>query len=173
MSSQIGFFLSIAFSVVAWSMVAARYVWPRLRVLQRADALRPLLILNSFRFVGLAFLVPGVVSVDLPPAFAHSAAYGDIIAATLALLALIAESREVGPIVTWIMNVWGTADLFRAFYAANAAGLQPGQLGAAYFIPTLIVPALLIGHLLMFRILLQRREEELPASIVVPLQKTL
>jgi len=32
--------------------------------------------------------VPGVVSPDLPSAFAHSAAYGDIIAAILALLAL-------------------------------------------------------------------------------------
>ena len=32
--------------------------------------------------------MPGVVSPDLPSAFAHSAAYGDIIAAILALLAL-------------------------------------------------------------------------------------
>jgi len=47
------------------------------------------LSLHSFRFIGLAFLVPGVVSPDLPSAFTHSAAYGDIIAAILALLALI------------------------------------------------------------------------------------
>jgi hypothetical protein len=31
----------------------------------------------------------------------------------------------------------------------------PGQLGAAYFIPTLIVPLLLITHGIMFRLLLQ------------------
>src|SRR5882724_6080730 len=81
--------MSIAFSFIAWGLVAARYIWPQLRLRQRADALRPLLILHSFRFMGLAFLVPGVVSPDLPPAFAHSAAYGDLAAAILALLALI------------------------------------------------------------------------------------
>ena len=80
MKSQFAFYVSIAFSVIAWGIVAARYVWPELRLRQRAEALRPLLILHSFRFIGLAFLVPGVVSPDLPSAFARSAAYGDIIA---------------------------------------------------------------------------------------------
>jgi hypothetical protein len=78
------FFVSIAFSFIAWSVVAARYIWPELHLQPRAAALRPLLILHSFRFMGLAFLVPGVVSPDLPSAFARSAAYGDIIAAVLA-----------------------------------------------------------------------------------------
>jgi len=62
MQSQFAFFASIAFSLIAWGMVAARYIWPDLRIRQRTEALRPLLILHSFRFLGLAFLVPGVVS---------------------------------------------------------------------------------------------------------------
>ncbi|HWW10756.1 MAG TPA: hypothetical protein VNY76_10975, partial [Candidatus Acidoferrales bacterium] len=70
MLAQLAFFGSIAFSGVVWGTVTARYVWPVLRLRQRADALRPLLILHSFRFLGLAFLVPGVVSPDLPRAFA-------------------------------------------------------------------------------------------------------
>ena len=140
-------------------MVAARYVWPELRIRQRTEALRPLLILHSFRFIGMAFLVPGVVSLDLPSAFAHSAAYGDIIAAILALLALILLPNASGVVITWIFNVWGTADLFNAFYQANHAGLMAGQLGATYFIPTLIVPLLLITHGLAFRILLQHENE--------------
>jgi hypothetical protein len=69
MTPQVCFFLSIAFSLVAWSMVAKHYIWPRLRSLQRRDALRPLLVLHAFRFEGLAFLVSGVVSPDLPTAF--------------------------------------------------------------------------------------------------------
>ena len=89
MQTQLAFFVSIAFSLIAWGIVAARYIWPELRLRQRAEALRPLLILHSFRFIGLAFLVPGVVSPDLPSAFAHSAAYGDIIAAILALVSLL------------------------------------------------------------------------------------
>ena len=89
MPPQLCFFVSIAFSFIAWGIVTACYLWPELRLQRRTEALRPLLILHSFRFVGLAFLIPGVVSPDLPPAFAHSAAYGDIVAAILALLSLL------------------------------------------------------------------------------------
>ena len=156
---MIWFFVSIAFSLIAWGIVTARYIWPELRLRPRVEALRPLLILHSFRFIGLAFLVPGVVSPDLPPAFAHSAAYGDVIAAMLALLALVSLPRAAGVVITWIFNLWGFADLLNAFYQANHAGMLPGQLGATYFIPTVIVPLLLITHGLAFRILLQHQAE--------------
>jgi hypothetical protein len=165
MQSQIAFFLSIAFSLIAWGIVAARYFWPELRIRQRAEALRPLLIFHSFRFVGLAFLVPGVVSPDLPSSFAHAAAYGDLIAAILALMSLMSLPSAAGIAIAWIFNVWGTADLFNAFYQANHAGLMAGQLGATYFIPTFIVPLLLITHGLSFRILLQHQSEPVTNKI--------
>jgi hypothetical protein len=158
MQTQLAFFVSIAFSFIAWGIVAARYIWPKLRLQPRAEALRPLLIFHSFRFIGLAFLVPGVVSPDLPSAFARSAAYGDIIAAILALLALISLPSASGVVIAWIFSLWGTADLFNAFYQANHAGMMAGQLGATYFIPTFIVPLLLITHGLGFRILLQHQK---------------
>jgi hypothetical protein len=154
---QLSFFMSIAFSFIAWGIVTARYIWPELRMRQRGEALRPLLILHSFRFMGLAFLVPGVVSPELPSSFAHSAAYGDIIAAILALLALLLLPSAAGVAVAWIFNVWGSADLLNAFYQGNHAGLMAGQLGATYFIPTFVVPLLLITHGLAFRILLQHQ----------------
>jgi len=62
-----------------------------------------------------------------------------------------------GIIITWIFSLWGTADLLNAFYQANHAGLIAGQLGATYFIPTFVVPLLLITHGLTFRILLQQQ----------------
>ena len=159
MPPQLYFFTSIVFAFIAWGIVVKRYIWPRLRLLPRTEALRPLLILHSFRFVGLAFLVPGVVSPDLPSAFAHSAAYGDLVAAILALLSLVSLPSRVGVVIAWIFNLWGTADLLDAFYQANNAGLVVGQLGATYFIPTLVVPLLLITHGLAFRILLQHRSD--------------
>jgi hypothetical protein len=159
MLPQLCFFVNIAFGFIAWGIVAKRYIWPKLRLLQRSEALRPLLILHSFRFIGLAFLVPGVVSSDLPSAFARSAAYGDIIAATLALLSLVSLPRVIGLVIAWIFNLWGSGDLLNAFYQANNAGLVAGQLGATYFIPTLVVPLLLITHGLVFRILLQHQNE--------------
>ncbi len=159
MSPQVVFFANIAFAVLAWGILTQRYVWPRLRLLPRAEALRPLLILHSFRFIGLAFLVPGVVSPDLPPAFAHSAAYGDLVTVVLALFSLAALRYGFGLAVVWIFNLWGAADLFNAFYQANATGLMAGQLGVTYFIPTLVVPLLLITHGLAFRILLRHEGE--------------
>ena len=159
MLSQLCFFASIAFSVIAWGIVTTRYIWPRLRLLPRSEALQPLLILHSFRFIGLAFLVPGVVSPDLPSAFAHSAAYGDIVAAMLALLSLVSLRRGFGVVIAWIFNLWGSADLLNAFYQAGSAGLLSGQLGATYFIPTLLVPLLLITHGVAFRILLRHQSE--------------
>jgi hypothetical protein len=161
MVSQLCFFVSIVFSLIAWGIVTARYIWPQLRLRQRAEALRPLLALHSFRFIGLAFLVPGVVSSDVPAAFAHSAAYGDVTAATLALLSLLLLPRAAGVVIAWVFNLWGSVDLLNAFYQANHAGLLAGQLGATYFIPTVIVPLLLITHGLAFRVLLQHRNESL------------
>jgi hypothetical protein len=159
MPAQLYFFVSIAFAFIAWGIVAKRYIWPKLRSLPRADALRPILILHSFRFVGLAFLVPGVVSPDLPSAFANPAAYGDIAAATLALLSLTALQSRAGILLAWIFNLWGSFDLLSAFYHGGQAGLMPGQLAGAYFIPTFLVPLMLITHALAFRILLQHRSE--------------
>ncbi len=155
--TQLWFFMSIAFSFIAWGILTARYIWPELRFRQRSEALRPILILHSFRFIGLAFLVPGVVSPDLPSAFAQSAAYGDVVAAVLALFTLISLPSSTGVVLAWIFSIWGSVDLFNAFYQANRAGLAAGQLGAMYFIPTVVVPLLLITHGLAFRILLQHQ----------------
>jgi hypothetical protein len=155
MPPQLYFFVSIAFAFVAWGIVATRYIWPKLCGLPRAQALRPILILHSFRFIGLAFVVTGVVSPDLPAAFAYPAAYGDIPAATLALLSLATLQSRVGLVIAWVFNLWGSLDLLIAFYHGGTAGLMPGQLGAAYFIPTVLVPLMLITHALAFRILLQ------------------
>lgn len=159
MLQQLAFFGSIAFSVIAWGIVAARYIWPQLRLRQGLDALRPLLILHAFRFIGLAFLVPGVVSPELPRAFATSAALGDTVAATLALLSLLMLRSAPGVLMAWTFNVWGSVDLVNGFYEAGVTGLSPGQLGAMYFIPTLIVPLLLMTHGLAFRVLLQHHAE--------------
>ena len=83
------------------------------------------------------------------------AAYGDLIAALLALLALSGLRTKLGGILVWAFSIWGSADLLYAFYEGNQGGLQVGRLGAAYFIVTFAVPLLLITHGLIFRLLLR------------------
>jgi len=117
------------------------------------------LIPNIFRFIGLCFLVPGVVAASLPRAFAAPAAYGDLIAAILAAIATLAlyGGRSWAIPVVWVFNVWGTLDLLLGFYQGEiGARIEPGSLGAAYFIPTVLVPALLIIHGLTFWLLLRK-----------------
>ena len=111
-----------------------------------------------FRFVGLSFLVPGVVSPVLSPAFAAPAAYGDLIAALLAIIATIALSARAAwaTALVWLFNIWGAGDLLYAFYQGLiGAGIDPATLGAAFYVPTLIVPPLLVTHAMIFWLLLR------------------
>jgi hypothetical protein len=160
MSPQAIFGINALLGLVVWGMIAARYVWPALRDRPRIEALRPLLLLHAFRFVGLAFLVPGVVSPDLPAAFAQPAAYGDLATCMLALVAIVLLGRGLGTIIVWVFNIVGTVDLLNAFYQGDrlGVGISPGLQGAAYFIPTVLVPLLLVTHVLVFRILLGTME---------------
>jgi len=153
------FGLSVLMGFVAFAIVTKIYLLPPLRVMRREHALTALLIPNIFRFIGLCFLVPGVVAASLPRAFAAPAAYGDLIAAILAAIATLAlyGGRSWAIPVVWVFNVWGTLDLLLGFYQGEiGARIEPGSLGAAYFIPTVLVPALLIVHGLTFWLLLRK-----------------
>jgi hypothetical protein len=159
MPSPALFGIGVTFGLAAWGAVAWHYVWPALREHPGPGNLKPILLLHAFRFLGLAFLVPGVVSPELPAAFAQPVAYGDFITALLALLALATLGSRTGTVVAWVFNAFGTADLFFAFYLGGRISLPdtPGLLGAGYFILTAYVPLLLITHGLAFRILLRTK----------------
>lgn len=159
MPSPVLFGISAVFGLVVWGAVAWHYIWPALREHPSPGNLKPILLLHGFRFVGLAFLVPGVVSPELPAIFAQPVAYGDFITAILALLALATLESRTGTVLTWVFNTFGTADLLFAFYLGSRIALPntPGLLGAAFFILTAYVPLLLITHGLAFRILLRTR----------------
>jgi hypothetical protein len=130
MSVQALFGLSVLLSFVAFGIIAKLYIVPKLRAKHRQDAVLPLVVLHTFRFVGLSFLVPGVVSPSLSPAFAAPAAYGDLIATILAItatFALLARARWAVAVV-WLFNTWGTGDLLYAFYAGFVSfGGDPGR----------------------------------------------
>ena len=153
------FGISVAFGLAAWGAVAWQYIWPELKVRRGPENLKPILLLHGFRFLGLAFVVPGVVSPELPATFAQPVAYGDLITAILALLALATLGSYTGTVLTWVFNTFGTADLLFAFYLGSRISLPdtPGLLGAGYFILTAYVPLLLLTHGLAFRILLQAK----------------
>ena len=143
---------------VAWLLAFRTYAWPRLKAMGRIEAHRAIATLHSFRFFGLIFILPGVVGPALPPSFATPAAYGDLATGLLAMLALLTVRK---PPLFWLFivtfNVVGIADLFFAYFHAVQVHLpeMAGQLGAAYAIPILYVPLLMITHVAAFYMLVR------------------
>jgi len=154
------FGLSALLSLVSSVVIGRLYVWPWLRTRDRNQALVPLVAPHMFlRFIGLSFLVPGVVSPALPAAFAVPAAYGELVAGILAVIATIALAKRLPWAIgaVWVFNVWGAADLLFGFYEGPHAGIQPEMLGAAFYLPTAIVPLLLMTHFLTFQVLMRKQ----------------
>ena len=151
------FVLSVVGAMIATSVVASLYVWPALRGLPRANALRILASLQAFRFFGMNFIVTGFVASGLNPGVAAQIAWGDFIAAVLALLSIAALTWRWSfavPIV-WIANLWGIADLLNAYYKGATQVADVGLFSAGIYVPALFVPILLIAHVLAFRLLLK------------------
>ena len=97
-------------SLVSSGVLAKYYIWPRIRIRDRDDALVSLVAPHMFfRFIGLSMLVPGVVSPSLPAAFAQPAAFGDFGAGILAIVATIALLKRAPWAIpaVGLFNVWG------------------------------------------------------------------
>ena len=159
MDARALFGLSILGSLVSCTVISALYVWPWLQSVERDRALTLLTAPHMFlRFIGLSFLVTGVVSPSLPSQFAVPAAYGDFAAGVLAIIATAALARRArwATASVWAFNLWGAADLLNAFYQGARVQIQPGSLGAGFLLITAIVPLLLTSHFLIFRLLVKR-----------------
>ena len=160
MSPELLFQLHLVLGYVAWLLCLRVYVWPRFRSMDPFEAQRAIATLHSFRFFGLVFILPGVVSPDLPASFAVFAAYGDFATGVLAMLALL--TARVRPLFWFFVvafNLVGVTDLIVDYYHAIQADLpaRAGEFGSTYAIPILYVPVLMITHVAAFYLLLRSR----------------
>ena len=148
--------VSIVMGLTAYGLIAKWYLMPVLLALPQARALVPLLLFHCFRFIGLAFLIPGVTSQPLDSRFANPAAYGDLLAALLAFLAILGLRRawRIAIPLVWVFSVEGTLDLLNAV-TQGLRYTEDGALGATFFIPAMVVPALLVTHVMVFIILVR------------------
>jgi len=145
-------------------MVFTAYHWPKMKAKRRLDALRDIATLHSFRFLGLALILPGFVGPNLPSDFAKFAAYGDLAASALAILALL--TFKVRPLfLTFVVafNIVGFADLAFGYYHALLLGVpsMAGQEGGAYMITIVYMPLLIITHFVAFYLLIRPEAEML------------
>lgn len=152
------FGLQFTLSTLVYALIARWYIAPILARLPLREALQPLLLTHALRGLGLTVLVTAVVSPEVPRAFATQVAYGDLLATGLALLALagVRARWTLAPALVWVFNLEGFADLMLAFYNGVRLDVTRYQLGAAWYIPTFVVPALLVTHIMIFSLLIRR-----------------
>lgn len=148
---------NLSMSLLTYWLIAKWYVMPKLTKMSQKESLTLLLLPHTVRHIGLIFLLAGVTAQELDVRFAYSAVFGDLFAAVLAYLALIAvrmQWKMAVPLVL-IFNVFGLLDLFAAMLL-GILYVPSYQFGAAYFLPALIVPMLLMSHFLIFKLLLRK-----------------
>ncbi len=160
MTSETLFDIQLVFGYMAWLLCFGTYFWPRLKVMDPADAHRVIATLHGFRFFGLVFILPGIVGPNLPASFATFAAYADFATGVLAILALV--TVRIRPLFWYLVvafNLVGPTDIIVDYYHAIQAGVpaMAGQLGATYAIVVLYVPLLMITHVVAFYLLLRPR----------------
>jgi hypothetical protein len=158
MSTETLFQIHLALGYVAWLLCFGTYLWPKLKAMDAVSAQRAIATLHSFRFFGLVFILPGVVGPNLPASFTVFAAYGDFATGVLAILALLTiRIRSLFWFFVVAFNLAGATDILVDYYHAIRAGVPAvaGQFGAAYFIPIIYVPLLMITHAAAFYLLVR------------------
>ena len=144
-------------STLIFYVGAKIYIMPKINELKPKVILIPILILHSFRHFGLMFHAKGATYPGMPPQFAYPAAVGDLLAAILAFLAILAtvNNLRIGRFLLWVFSIEGTVDLIAAITLATVYGAA-AYMGAAYWIPAFWVPALLVSHYLVFIVLIRQ-----------------
>ena len=151
--------LNVVANTVIFYVAARIYLWPQFSRLLPRQILVPILLLHSTRHLGMMFLTRGATYPGLPSEFAYPAAFGDLVTAILAFVAIplvLRGSRAAKPAV-WVFNVFGTIDLLVAIATATIYN-APVEMGPAYWIPAFWVPLLLVTHYITFVLLLRRRD---------------
>lgn len=138
------FGLQFLLNLVVFSLLALWIARPALNRLDAPEALFWLTVPHAFRHIGMVFQVPGVVAPEMPETFSLAAAYGDLAAGLLAIATLVALRRRWAVMIpmTWLFTIVGVADLANALPHVEAVP----HFRAAWYIPTMLVPLLLVAH---------------------------
>jgi hypothetical protein len=161
--ATLSFAIQATLSLLSFGLLARWFVYPRLRDRALPEALTPLLLFQTFRTLGLIFLVPSLVDAALPAAFAIPEAVGDMLAVVLAFAALVAVRAgwRAAPALVWLLTVEGLADFVTDFVQGGRIDIAAYHLGIGWLLPTYGVPAFIAGQLTVAALLVHhaRRRE--------------
>ena len=146
--------LNLIANTAIFYLAARLYLLPFVSRFRPQQILVPILLLHSTRHLGMMFLTRGATYPGLPQEFAYPAAFGDLVTAVIAFVAIplvLRGSRLAKPMV-WTFNIFGTIDLLAAITTATIYN-APVTMGPAYWIPAFWVPLLLVTHYVTFIVL--------------------
>lgn len=174
MNAILIFAMQATLSLLSFGLIAGWVIYPRMRDLSFRDALTPLLLIETLRTVGMVTLVPGLADARLPAEFVIPEAAGDMLAAVLAFVALIAVRAgwRIAPALVWLFTVEGLADFANAIAQGLRFGIPTYNLGIVWLLLTYAVPAFIMIQLLLVALQLndaRRKRQQLrndPAQVV-------
>ncbi|MEL6884613.1 MAG: hypothetical protein AAFP87_08895 [Pseudomonadota bacterium] len=148
------FLMQFVLSMIVVAMIALWKLRPLVARLPFFEVMFWLSVPHALRHLGMVFLVPGVVHPDMPHSFAADAGYGDLASGVVALVALPALHYRwrIAIPLAWLFNVVGMVDLVNALGHVEAIPFMQ----SAWYIPTFVVPVLLVTHAMMLVLLVQR-----------------
>src|SRR6266481_5717662 len=105
--------LNLVANTAIFYIAARLYLVPLLPRLRPQQILLPILLLHSMRHLGMMFLTRGATYPGLSAQFAYPAAFGDLLTAVVALVAipLVIYSSPIAKLAVWFFNILGTIDL--------------------------------------------------------------
>ncbi len=159
MNSDAIFWLQILVGVGVFSLMAAWYVWPQLTKRALNSALTPLLFVQVFRYVGMTLLVKGMIDPRLSHNLLRDGAYGDLLAAALALVSIFAlrySWRLALPLV-WVANTWGSVDVLNVLRSVIASNVPSYHLASIWYIYTFYAPLVVVSAVMIFVVLFKSR----------------
>jgi len=157
--------MTLSFAVMA--AAAAWYVVPWLKVTDSATGLTALLWFHAFRYVALQIFSAQQFGLAVSDAGRNQIAYGDVIAALLAVSAIFAlryASRLAVPIL-WLFAAEAALDLLNSTIVGMREQLLASASGVTWLILTFYVPMLWVSlALLVWQLWLRQRKLTAPQA---------
>jgi hypothetical protein len=153
------FWMQILLSLGIYTLVALWYVWPSLTRRSRNSVLIPLLFVHVMRYSGLTTLIPGMIDPRLPRDFLATAAYGDLLAAALALATIFALRGKwrVAVPLAWVFSTWGIVDMLNGLRSTFGLNVVSFNLDTFWYVYVFYAPLVIVTHVMVIVILAKSR----------------
>lgn len=159
MNPQLLFAVQFTLSLILFVMVSRWYIAPALNKMPMQASLVPLFLVHTLRYLPSSALAPGQVDPKIPMDAMAGIAYGDLVSAILALIAVVfLHYGWPGAIaVAWLVNVATSLDWLYAGYLAASSQLVTYGMGGNWYIINYYVPVIGVIHVMIFLRLLKGR----------------